>query len=158
MNKYVRTKGYIDRHENIYPFWSDKLKYDEELEEFLFNNDTALLQDVLYDVTTGNLLKGIELEIYPSDDDLQHKIGEEVYAQLNSRKIITSRIKDVIFKKHYYYCKSGDCVSDYEKEMFPKINFKDELVYCFKEYKPTYVLESGEEIEIVTRLFKKEDV
>lgn len=158
MSKYVRTQGYVDKDENIHPFWSDKLKYDEEFEEFLFNNNVASLQNVLYDVTTGKLLKGVELELYPSTDDYQYKIGEEVYALINSRKIITSKIKDIIFKKHYYYCRDGHSVGDYEKEIFPEIDFKDELVYCFKEYKPTYVLESGEEIEIVTRLFKKENV
>jgi hypothetical protein len=147
-----------DKNELI-PLWDERLTFQtsEDCGDYVrLKNDYKKYFDfieVVYSLKDKSLSLGIEIEIYPEIKHLEFKIGQEVYFEKTHRKIIKSKIKDIIYEDFDLTIKKGKNLDNYYTQKFKNMDIKTNDIYCIKNWKPTYLLDTDDKVDYDYKLY-----
>ena len=115
-------------------------------------HDHLQIIDALYDLKTKTLSLGIELNMYPNMDNLEFKIDEHVLYEKGHRNLIEGKVVSIEYDDFDMNVCKGKKV---DKRYFTDILIQDDLLYCIKNWKPVYVLDTGFRTEWLHELYHK---
>lgn len=150
---------------NLIPFWElNYTKHEDYGEGFYKKGDSKWdskyqdLTDCYWDSKEKKIITGIVLDVYPSSEEVEYKIGDEVLIE-EEREINTFRIdkiEDIIFEEYDTAIKKVKMdeweLRSFTKEQREKLNKED--LYEFRLWKPYYKVASGEIIRWDYRIKK----
>jgi hypothetical protein len=98
---------------------------------------------------------GIELNYYPTEDNLEFKKGQVVLFEKSHRNLVEAKISEVVYEQYDLEIKKGS-----KLDKFWRIKFKDKIIdnnalYAIKQWKPFYVLDDGTKVEWTHQLYHK---
>lgn len=133
----------------LIPFWSERLKLEHiggcgesvRLDDRYQNYFSFV--DCVYDMKTRTISAGVELNHYPDPRFLEFKIDEPVYYETKNNSIDLSKLISIDYNEYELVIVKGHKLEDYQRERFKDVVFEDNVLYAIREWKPTYVLESG---------------
>lgn len=143
MKRYIMVPA-IKIGNDIIPIWNSENEFieDDYFGDHIRNkrDEAYKLTNVVYDLKNKTISPGIKLDLFPKLDKIAHKIDEQVLVEVpNGYKFKT--IKDIQFLEFETEIVLGSKMENYFKEQFN--NIQDELLYCIKIYKPTYIFDDG---------------
>lgn len=146
----------------VYSIWDEKIVF-EETETY---GNVILLKDAyryeyfdliecIYDLKTKQIEKGIELNSYPIENDLQFKIGEVVLFEKSHRILAEAKIIEIVYEEYEIEIKRGRELNKRWIEKFKDVVINDDTLYSIKQWKPFYILDNGTKIKYLHELYHK---
>lgn len=157
--RYITVLAVVTEDHEIMPLWSERIEF-KKTEDYgnvytIKGNRKHLNPiEVIYDIKERKLSMGVELNYYPSVDELNYKVGEFVYYEVKHNYLSESKIKEIAFDGYETIIVSGKKMDDYWKKNFGE-SILPEIIYCIKQWKPIYVLDNGTRIEWEFKLHHK---
>lgn len=162
ISRYVTIQAIKTKDNELVPIWDSRVSFEEDEENgnSIHINGKYRYQDLvkcIFDLATKKVEVGIELDYYPLLKDLRFKKGEVILYEGSSynRTLHESKITAIEFEKFNLTIKEGSRFQNYEKEMFPDLEIKENIIYAIREWKPIYILEDGERIDFELKLYHK---
>lgn len=157
IKRYITIQAVKTRKDIIVPIWDERLQFsisEDVGERFYFENRYYYNTiECIYDLETKKISTGIEIDHIPSETEFQK--GETVYYEISHRSLSESKIVDIKFEKFESVISKGRDIDIYYKKHLDLKDLSDDYIYCLKIFKPTYILENGEEIEYEYKLNHK---
>lgn len=160
VTRYIVIQAIKTPTNELIPFWSDRLKHEHLgdcgdsvlLDNYSSQNYFGFV-DCIYDMKTRTISAGIELNHYPDQKHLEFKIDESVYYEVKNKEIGLSKLVSIDYINYDLTIVKGYKLEDYQKARFKDMEFDDNALYVIKDWKPTYVLESGFKTEYSFKLY-----
>lgn len=160
METFIRRKAFVNRKTlEIVPFESDKLKFyhNEDNDEVYgsINNNSVDFdyneQYVMYDLLTKTYSIGVEVDVPVHKP--KFKIGQELYYTDTWNKTLKkSKIKSINKQVSSSFSRVNN-VEEYLKRHMSE--YKEEVVYHFKEYENVYIMENGDSLTHLHNIYTK---
>lgn len=157
----ILVKAIKTKDNELIPIWDERIVFEKTE---MFGNVITLKDDMLdkhyymidciYDLKTRELKPGIELDIYPNEDSLEFKKGDDVLFEESNRLLKDAKIVDIVYEEYDLTIKKGKKIEKYYSNLIDCEIDKDSL-YAIKHWKPFYVLDSGEKVENTYKLYRK---
>lgn len=161
VSRYVIIKAIKTRENELIPIWDDKIIYEntEMYGKIIRLKDSYRehfnLIECIFDIKTKKIKSGIEIDNYPTNDELEFKIGDVVFVEKSNRKLYESKIINIVYETYDLDIIKGNKIYKSILNKFNDINFKKDHIYAFKNWKPFYILENGGKIEWDHYLYHK---
>lgn len=147
---------------DIIPIWDEKLKYEKHplYGKGLWDEENGkhhiMYTEAVYDIKKRKIIKGIIIDCYP-DEHLEFAINDEVYRDVDRKGLKKDKVKDIIFKEYEdTIYKGSKLIDSYKTDKFGDVTIDPYQMYCLRNWKPFWVMESdGEIIEWAHQLYKK---
>lgn len=145
----------------LVPIWDERIVFEKtemygNIVKLKGEFDTHVnLIECVYDIKTKKLEVGIELDIYPSEEDLEFKKGENVFFEKSHRVLGEAVISDVIFEEYGLTIVKGKKIDKYFLNRLNDIKIEKDNLYALKQWKPFYLLDNGKKIEWEHELYHK---
>lgn len=145
----------------LVPIWDERIVFEKtemygNIVKLKGEFDTHVnLIECVYDIKTKKLEVGIELDIYPSEEDLEFKKGENVLFEKSHRVLGEAVISDVIFEEYDLTIVKGKKIDKYYLNRLNDIKIEKDNLYALKQWKPFYLLDNGKKIEWTHELYHK---
>lgn len=161
LSRYITIQAVKTKKNELIPFWDKRVKFVDsehygkylELDNGYDKYDS--LVDCIYDMKTGEINAGVELNCYKTIEELKFKIGESVLLEKSHRELYETKIVDIVFEKYDLSIKKGSKFHNYEKGMFKDIAIEKDTIYSIKTWEPTYILEDGKRVDFELNLYRK---
>lgn len=167
-SKYILVKGAInpDDPEEIIPCWDERLDYVKRAygKDYVINNQVVPLVDLVLNIQTKELTKGIEIDLYPEKEE--YKVGESVLVKakrlsFSSNSLYISTIKRVVYTDFEQTICKGKRLDEYVisviNKTYPDLIIDVNQVYCIKNWQTYYMLEDDTLIKYWSELFRLVD-
>ena len=157
IERYMMVQAVKLDDNELVPIWDKRLEYwhSEDYGTYVkFDNkygEISYYVDVIYDLKHKTLSSGIELNYYP--DKLDFCINEEVYREADGRKMIKDKIVDIIYENFDMAIYKGSEIESYWLKYFKDVEIITNKLYCIKQWRAKYILESGFKTEYVHQLY-----
>ena len=159
IDRYVMVRAIKTSDNELIPIWDGRLTYgkDSECGSYLRIKDKYgeifSTVECVYDLKTRTLSSGIELNHYPEKLDFEK--DEEVYYEIKYRQLDISKIIEIVYNTFDINITKGNKIEDWWVGYFKDVDFVADKLYCIKQWKPTYILESGFKTEYSHELYHK---
>ena len=157
VSRYVMVQAVkVDGNELI-PIWDERLKYqyfEDYGSSLKFDNkygDITYFVDAVYDLEHRTLSSGVELNYYP--DKLDFSINEDVYRETDGRRMIKDKVVDIIYENFDMAIYKGSEIESYWLKYFKDVEIITNKLYCIKQWRAKYILESGFKTEYTHQLY-----
>jgi|NOAtaT_7_FD_contig_121_141351_length_4524_multi_4_in_0_out_0_3 hypothetical protein len=170
--RYILVKGAVnpEHPDEIIPCWDERIDYVKRAygKDYVINNQPVYLVDLVLDVQTKKLTKGIEINLYPEEEEF--KAGDSVLVKtkrslFDSNSLYMSTIKEVVYTDFEQSIVKGKKIEEYVissiKKAYPDIVIDVATVYCIRHWQTYYLLEDDTLIKYSSELFRlidKQDV
>jgi hypothetical protein len=159
--RYVMVLAIKKNDNELIPIWDDRIEFDEHPEYgYTISLSDSRYQpyspiECLYDLKTRKIIPGIEVNYYPSEDDMKFKVGESVYFERKNRAIDEAVIDKIVYEEYNLNMKKGEDIDTYWVDKYGITDLDIRAKYAIKEWKPIYVLNNEERIKWEHQLYKK---
>jgi hypothetical protein len=162
IKRYLTVQAVKTKNNELIPIWDERIIFEKTE---MFGNVITLKDDFrsnhysvvecIFDLKTKKLEVGIELDYYPSENDLEFKKGEVVLYEKSTRRLSEAKITEVVYEEYEMTIKRGRKLDYYWISRFKEVQFDGDTLYAMKQWKPFYVLDNGTKIEWSHQLFHK---
>jgi len=159
IERYIITQGVKTKENTIIPIWDERLVFEKSEHGNIIKMKGSdfveyfSLIECIYDLKKKKIEIGIELNVYPIENNINFKKGEEVYFESDFRTLTCSKIKDIIYVDYELVIKKGRSFDKFEKDIEKDIEINKDSLYAIKRWKPYYELENGKIIEWEHQLY-----
>lgn len=159
IKRYLTVQAVQTKNNELIPIWDDRIVF-EKTEMYgnvitFKHEDHYSVVECIFDLKTKQLEVGIELDHYPSDNDLEFKKGEVVLYEKSHKKLSEAIITEIVYEKFSMTIKRGYKLDNYWISRFKDVQFDGGTLYAMKQWEPIYVLDNGKKIEWVHQLYHK---
>lgn len=162
IKRYLTVQAIKTKNNELIPIWDERIIFEKTemygnvitLKDDIFRNHFNLVE-CIFDLKTKKLEVGIELDYYPSENDLDYKKGEVVLYEKSTRRLSEAKITEVVYEEYEMMIKRGRKLDNYWISRFKEIQFDGDTLYAMKQWKPFYVLDNGTKIEWSHQLYHK---
>lgn len=161
IKRYITIQAIKTNKNEIIPIWDDRIIYEksDHSGEYLKLNGNYekyyTFIECLYDLKTKQISAGIDINIYPSIEELRFKIGEVVYFEFDQKQIREEKIEQIVYEKYDLRIKKGKKIEQSYINKIKDIQIEDDSLYSIKTFIPTYILSSGQRVDYDLYLYKK---
>lgn len=161
IQRYVIIKAVKTKTNELIPIWDERIIFEKTE---LYGNVIRLKDDwhnhyslieCIYDLKTKEISIGIELDHFPSDKELDFKIGETVLFEKSHKHLSDAKISEIVYEEYDLDIKRGKNFNNWEFERFKDIQIDSKTLYAIKRWKPFYILDNGNKIEWSHKLYHK---
>ena len=158
--KYILIKGIVnpDNSNELIPCWDRRIEFKKGRfgPEIIFDRQRVNLVDLILDLETKNISRGIELYLYPDKEDFV--VGEIVFVEKSFRTVSQSTIKEIIYSEYEETISLGKNIDSYMLSSinmtYPDIKIDVNQLYCIRCWKTYYLLENNDLIKYSSALLK----
>jgi hypothetical protein len=168
VNRYIIVKAIKDRENKLIPIWDESVTYNKSNYdgECLVVNNREKIHDIVecvYDLKTKTLNFGIEVNIYPDDENILFKKDEIVLYKdpkdFNSDNTLhESEIKEIIYEKFDLLIFKGKKIlkDEWLLNKLKKLNITvlPDNIYAIKQWKPFWLLKNDIKIQYNMNLYR----
>lgn len=164
IKKYVITQAVMTEKNELIPIWDDRLVFEKsEMYGNIIKNKNSNREtynnvvECIYNLKTKQLEIGIELNYYPSEEDLEFKKDEIILFEKSNRILEESKISQIVYEEYEIQIKRGKNIDTYWIKKFNLEKIDENALYAIKNWKPYYVLDNGIKIKWSHQLYHKFD-
>ena len=95
-------------------------------------HDIYNLIEVVYNLETREISAGIELDIYPNENNLGFKINDKVLSEVEHSSYRIDKIIDIIFEEFEMEIKKGKKIDNHYIKDLKDIVIEPKTIYCLK--------------------------
>lgn len=158
LRRYITIPAIQLEDNRILPIWDDNLKYEKHelygkrmvTEDGVYSNH---LIEVILDLKTREISRGVVVDIYPDDDKLDYKIKEGVYRKMSGGKLKEDVVIKIIYEEYDDTILKGSKIV--KRKYYPEMECDPNTLYCLRYWKPFYVMSDGTVIEYAHELYGK---
>lgn len=162
IKRYLTVQAVKTKNNELIPIWDERIVFEKTemygnaitLKDDRFRNHYSLVE-CIFDLKTKKLEVGIELDYYPSENDLEFKKGEVVLYEKSHKTLSEAKITDIVYETYEMTIKRGRKLDNYWVSRFKEYQFDGDTIYAMKQWKPFYVLDNGIKIEWLHQLYHK---
>ncbi len=155
ITRYTLVQAIKTNDNQIIPIWDERLVYEKPeygSRMFRFGNESYIsLIEAVFDNKTKKLSLGIELDYFPTEKNIDHKVGDYVMQELKGRVLSRQKVVEIVYEEYELTIGKGSKLNKYWGDTFKMVN--DEI-YAIKQWKPFYILDNGDKIEWTHQLYK----
>jgi hypothetical protein len=170
--RYIKILAHKTEDGKFIPFWQLNTRAVEKYEcvyiqHYLNKKDSEYnnvrVDEVSWDMVEQKVIIGPVIDIYPSEKDIMHgkyKIGQEVFTNTQHDGIIRkNKIIDIKYLEHESTFKKATELDDSDIKRYPdKLNnLLARDIVEFRYWKPTYIMEHGQNINYAHQIFLLEE-
>lgn len=160
VSRYILVEGVKTKDNQILPIWDSRINYtkSDDYGDMLSVEDNRNIIDTIeciYDIKTKTISAGVEINIYPSLDEMKLKKGEKVLYEKTHKHLFETSIIDIEYNRFDLSIYKGKKIDKWWLDKIKDITIEKDGLYAVKLWKPTYVLENGVKTEYEHQLFHK---
>lgn len=162
ITRYILTQGVKTENNIIVPIWDERIVFEKTemygnkitLKDDRYKEYSSLV-DCIFDLKNKTLSIGIELNNYPTEKQLEFKIGEIILFEKSTRVLAEAIITDIVYEEYDLRIIKGKKMESYEIQKYKDIEIDLNCLYAIKTWKPFYILDNGKKIEWNHQLYHK---
>jgi hypothetical protein len=162
IKRYVMTQAVITDYNTLIPIWDDEIVFEKTE---MYGNVITLkggfisghcqIVECIYDLKTKQLEAGIEIGLYPADEDLEFKKGDVVFFEKSYRHLTEAVISEIVYEEFDLVINRGKNIDMWFVKRLKGIEIDANSLYAIKQWKPFYLLDNGIKIEYAHQLYHK---
>lgn len=162
IKRHIVVQAIKTRENELIPIWDERIIF-EKTEMYGnaiklkgdYNSNHYNLIECVYDLKTKKLDLGVEFDYYPTEEELEFKVGEVVLFEKSLRKLVETKISEVVYEQYDLEIKKGKKFDAYWRKLIKGIEIDDNSLYALKVWKPFYILDDGTKVEWSHKLYHK---
>ena len=165
--RYYLIQGVKTKDNEIIPIWDERLSL---IKNFYLSNEITIkgksynqnlgikVIECLYDLKTKKILNGVNLDYYPSLDELEFKKEEVVfcYVEKEYNTLFETKIVDIVYEDFSLEINKGKNLDIIWYDRFEDVPIDDNILYAIKIWKPYYILQNGFKVKFSNYLHHKQ--
>jgi hypothetical protein len=162
IKRYIIIQAIKTEDNKLIPIWDENIVYsksDDYGATLSINGDRKThfnIVECVYDLKTRKIEMGIEIDYYPTNEELPFKKGETVLFEKGSnRQLAEAKITEIIYEEFDLTIKRGKKLDLYWIKKYKIVDIELDCLYSVKQWKPFYKLDDGSIIKYEYQLYHK---